>query len=270
MKIRILFIITITGFVLVTASCGYEKVIKSGDWDFKYIKAMEYYEKGEYVKATTLLEQLKPRLRGSDKTEELNFYHAMSYYLMGDYIMAGHYFRTFVKTFFHSPRAEEADFLAAYCYYLMSPRPSLDQENTYNAINSFTLFKSKFPNSDRVSECDRLIAELEEKLVEKSYLTAKLYFDLGNYKAAMVALRTSLTEYPDTKFREELMFLRLKSSYLLAENSVIEKQQERYQSAVDEYYSFLDEFPESEYIKEAEKIYTSVQEKITEQDINAN
>ncbi len=268
MKIRIYVIIA--GFVFVAASCGYEKVIKSGDWDFKYIKAMEYYEKGDYVKASTLLEQLKPRLRGSGKAEELDFYHAMSYYLMGDYIMAGHYFMTFVKTYLYSSRAEEADFLAAYCYYLMSPRPSLDQENTYNAITAFTLFKSKFPNSERVAESNRLIAELEEKLVEKSYLTAKLYFDLGNYKAAMVALSTSLTEYPDTKFREELMFLRLKASYLLAENSIIEKQQERYQSAMGEYYSFLDEFPESEYIKEAEKIYSSVQEKITEQDINTN
>lgn len=257
-------------FIILTTSCGYEKVLKSGDWDFKYIKAIEYYEKREYVKATTLLEQLKPRLRGSNKAEELDYYHAMSYYLMADYIMAGHYFRTFVKNYFHSDRAEEADFLAAYCYYLMSPRPSLDQDNTYNAINAFTLFKTKFPNSDRISECNRLIAELEEKLVEKSYLTARLYFDLGNYKAAMVALRTSLSEYPDTKFREELMFLRLKSSYLLAENSILEKQQERYQAAVDEYYSFLDEFPDSRYISEAEKIYSSVQEKITDYDSNTN
>lgn len=268
MTVRFFFIIII--FIFVTTSCAYEKVLKSGDWDFKYIKAIEYYDKGEYVKATTLLEQLKPRLRGSDKAEELDYYHAMSYYLMADYIMAGHYFRTFVKNYFHSPRAEEADFLAAYCYYLMSPRPSLDQESTYNAINAFTLFKTKFPNSERKSECERLIAELEEKLVEKSYLTAKLYFDLGNYKAAMVALRTSLTEYPDTKFREELMFLRLKSSYLLAENSIFEKQQERYQAAIDEYYSFLDEFPDSEFIEEAEKIYASVQEKITDYDSKTN
>jgi outer membrane protein assembly factor BamD len=231
---------------------------------------MEYYEKQSYVKAATLFEQLKPRLRGTNKAEELNFYHAMSYYQMGDYIMAGHYFRTFVKTFFHSSHAEEADFLAGYCYYLMSPRANLDQESTYNAITSFTLFKSKFPNSERIEECDRLIAEMEEKLVEKSYMTAKLYFDLGNYKAAMVALRTSLTEYPETKFREELMFLRLKSSFLLAENSILEKQQERYQSAVDEYYSFIDEFPESDFIKEAERIHTTARKKITQKDINAN
>lgn len=268
MKIRNLFVILIIFFL--ATSCGYEKILKSSDWDFKYIKAMEYYEKGMYVKSATLFEQLKPRLRGTGKAEELNFYHAMSYYLMGDYIMGGHYFRTFVNTFFHSIHAEEADFLAGYCNYLMSPRASLDQESTYNAITSFTLFKSKFPNSTRIEECDRLIAEMEEKLVEKSYLTAKLYFDLGNFKAAMVALRTSLSEYPETQFREELMFLRLKSSFLLAENSILEKQQERYQSAIDEYYSFVDEFPESEYIREAERIHTSARKRITQPDINAN
>jgi len=268
MKIRIVFIII--GFIVFTTSCGYEKILKSGDWDFKYVKAMEYYEKGQYVKAATLFDQLKPRLRGTNKAEDLNFYHAMSYYKMADYIMAEHYFRTFVKTFFHSHHSEEADFLAAYCYYLMSPRPSLDQGSTYNAITSLTLFKSKFPTSERIMECDKLIAEMEEKLVEKSYLSAKLYYELGKYKAAMVALRGSLSEYPDTKFREELMFLRLKSSFLLAENSILERQQERYQSTVDEYYSFIDEFPESDYVKEAERILTSATEKISQQDINAN
>lgn len=263
-----IYILTIL-FILLFAACGeYEKLLKSEDYDLKYQKAIEYYESEKYVKASTLFEQILPRFRGTEKAEKINFFHAKSYYGMKDYIMAGHYFRTFVKTFSHSKYAEEADFLAAYCYYLMSPRPSLDQQNTNDAIIAFTLFTRKFPNSDKVSVCDGLILELNEKLVEKSYMSARLYYNLGRYKAAIIALRNSLAEYPDTEFREELMFLLLKSNFLLAENSVIEKQQERYQATVDEYYSFVGEFQESQFKKEAEKMYNHALEKISIKDIN--
>ena len=70
----------------------------------------------------------------------------------------------------------------------------------------------------------------------------------------------SLIEYPDTRYREELMFLILKSSYLLADNSIPEKQRERYQAAVDEYYSFIGEFPEGPHSREARRIYDTSSE----------
>jgi len=124
------------------------------------------------------------------------------------------------------------------------------------AIEGFTYFMRRYPESDTIEECERLIAELEDKLVEKSYLSARLYYDQKKYKAAIVALSNSLKEYPDTKHREELLFLKLESSYLYAVNSVAEKQQERYQVALDDYFSFVEEFPDSGYVKEVEKIYS--------------
>jgi len=108
-----------------------------------------------------------------------------------------------------------------------------------------------------MEECRQLIMEMSDKLVEKSYISAKLYYDLGYFKSAIIALRGSLADYPDTKYREDVLFLILKSSFLLADNSVYSKQKERYQATVDEYYSFIGEFPESQFVKEAERIYTS-------------
>lgn len=255
---KTIYIIPVVLIAMGLGSCsGYEKLLKSGDVDLKYKKGLEYYENEQYMKAVTLFEQVIPRMKGTEKSEELNYMQAQCYYKMKDYVMAGHYFRTFVRTYYNSPKAEEADYMGAYCYYKLTARPELDQTNTYNAINSFTLFKKKFPNSDKIDECNRLIKELEEKLVEKSYLEAKLYFDLEKYKAAIVAIKNSLTDYPDTKYREELMYLRLKSNYLLAVNSIRDKQAARYQNTVDEYYSFIDEFPKSKYGKEAERMYNN-------------
>jgi len=50
-------------------------------------------------------------------------------------------------------------------------------------------------------------------------MSAKLYYDMEQYKAAVTALSNSLKEYADTKYREEMMYLKLKSLFLFAENS---------------------------------------------------
>ena len=97
---------------------------------------------------------------------------------------------------------------------------------------------------------------MQEVLVEKSYLSAKLYYDMKQYKAAVVALNNSLKEYANTKYREEMMFLKLNSLFLYAENSLPAKQKERYQATLDDYYSFMEEFPKSEYSKDVNRYFS--------------
>ena len=257
-QIRIYLSLFIISSFLVLSSCGeFDKLMKSQDNELIYSKVKEYYANGKYTQSASLIEKILPHYRGTTKSEELDYLHAKCYYEMGDFVMAGHYFETFVRTYLTSEHADDADFLMGYCYYKLSPRPELDQTNTYNALNAFALHKTKFPTSKYNEQCDKLTKELQEKLAEKSYLSAKLYFKLEHYKAAIVALSNSLEDFPDTRFREELMFLRLKSKFLYAENSVRTKQPERFQETVDDYYSFIDEFPKSRYIKEARKIYSS-------------
>lgn len=256
MFLRTRNIIYLIGILVIVASCsGYEKLLKSRDYQLKYQKAFEYYHDEDYVKAQNLFEQLVPIFGGTNQADSVNFYHAMTHFKLGDYILAGHHFKNFTTIYGNSPFAEEAEYLRAYCFYMNSPRPELDQGSTYQAIEAFQLFAIRYPNSSRIPETLKYVEELQNKLVEKSFISAKLYFDLEEYKAAIIALNNSLREYPDTKYREEIMFLILKSRFLLAENSVEEKKPERYQAALDEYYSFIDEFPESDFQKEAEKMY---------------
>jgi outer membrane protein assembly factor BamD len=242
--------------VLMVYGCqGYEKVLKSNDYRKKYSEAMRYYKKGDYTRSAALLDQCAPVFRGTDQADTVYFYQALSYFKQNDYILSGHYFRTFATTYGGSPFAEESAFMGAYCYYLTSPRPELDQTNTIEALQAIQLFLIRYPSSERTEECKRYIEELRNKLVEKSYISAKLYFDLDDYKASIVALNNSLVQFPESKYREEILFMLVKSSYMYAEKSIISKQKERYQQAVDEYYSFAAEFPESKYIKEAKQFY---------------
>jgi outer membrane protein assembly factor BamD len=247
--------------VLIIGSCSeYERVLKSSDYDLKYRKAKQYFDKKDYARAITLYEQIVSYYRASTKGDSVMYLFAQSYYGEEDYLMASHYFQELSDNYARSPFVEEADYLQGYCYYLMSPRPSLDQENSNLSKAAFQKFLYKHPESKYVPECKRIVQEIDNKLAEKAYLNAKQYYDLGYYKAAIVALRNCINEYPDNKFREELMFMILDANYLLADNSVPEKRKERFQSTLDEYYSFIGEFPSSKYISKVEKIYKNTKE----------
>lgn len=258
MKIRTFTIIGLL-FMLIISSCGdFNKILKSTDYEFKYKKAIELYENGEYARASQLWQELVSIYRGTSRADKVYYYYAKSQFGMKDYLMAGHYFNTLKEEFPKSEYAEEAQFMVGYCFYLDSPKPRLDQAVTQKAIDALQLFINLNPRSERIEEANRLIIELRDKLVYKSYLSGKLYYDLENYKAAVVALTNSLKDFPDTRYREELMFMLLKAKYLLAVNSVEDKKEERLNSALDEYFAFKDEYPESKNLRDAEKYYKTI------------
>lgn len=244
-------------FILVfTVSCSrYEKLLRSDDFQLKYEVAMEYFEEGDYVRSATLIEQILPVFRGTQRAADLSFTLAKCYYHRGDYILATHHFDNFVRDFPTHQHAKEATYMRAYCNYLLSPRPSLDQTTTKRAIDQFRMFITRYPDSEKVKEAEKLINEMRDKLLEKSFQSAKLYFDMDDFKAAIIAFRNSLVDFPETRHREEIMFLILKSSFLLADRSVPERQLERFQNTIDEYYAFIEEFPDSDYIDQAERFF---------------
>lgn len=260
MKMRnIGFVFLLTSVLLMSCS-DYNKVLKSTDYEFKFKKAIEYYEDGEFVRSGTLFQELINIYRGTSRADQIYYYYAKSMMGQRDYLMANQYFRTLLREHPTSQYAEESQFMVGYAAYLQSPKVRLDQEVTLNAIDAMQLYINLYPFSDRVDEANRLIDELRDKLVEKSYLNARLYYDFDNYKAAVVSLENALKEYPDTKFREELMYMLVKSRYLLAVNSVEDKKELRLSSALDEYFAFVDEFPESKYKREVDRYYETLAE----------
>jgi len=257
-KNRIVFGVLFAALAVILSGCGeYEKLLKSRDFQKKYEMGVEYYEKGEYAKAGTLFDQVANIFRGTTKAGTVKYYQAKSYYGQRDYMMAGYYFNELSSTYASSVYLEESDFMTGYCFYKQSPRAELDQATTYKTITAMQMFMVKYPTSDRITECREIITEMSDKLVEKSFISARLYYDLGYYKSAILALRNSLIDYPETNYREELMFLILKSSYLLADGSIPSKQRERFQATIDEYYSFIGEFPDGSHSREAKRMYES-------------
>jgi len=77
----------------------------------------------------------------------------------------------------------------------------------------------------------------------------------NNYRSSIIVAQNALRDYPYTKYREKLSMLVLKAKFQMAQESVLSKRDDRYRDAIDEYYAFKNEFPESSYMKEADKIF---------------
>ncbi|WP_072530692.1 outer membrane protein assembly factor BamD [Bacteroides ilei] len=266
MKKYAVMVLLSAGFL---SSCGeYNKVLKSTDYEYKYEAAKSYFAKGQNSRAATILEELIPIMKGTSNAEESLYMLAMTYYNQGDYITASHYFNTYYTTYPRGTYTELARFFSGKSLYMDTPEPRLDQSSTYKAIQELQMFIEYFPQSPRKSVAQDMIFELQDKLVEKEYLSAKLYYDLGsytgnssysstgnNYLACVVTAQNVLREYPYTKLREDLSMLVLRAKYDMARQSVEEKKEERMRDTIDEYYAFKNEFPDSKYNKEVEEIF---------------
>jgi outer membrane protein assembly factor BamD len=245
------------------ASCSkYQRILKSTDVEAKFSAAVAYFEKKEYFKALPLFEELISVYRGQGRAEKVYYYYAYCNYYLEDYQLAAYHFENFVNTFPRSEYTEECAFLHAYCFYMDSPEFSLDQESTVKAIAKMQIFINKYPNSTRVAECNAIIDKLRYKLEEKSFTLSKLYYNIGDYKAAVTSFKSLLTDFPATAYREEAMFYVAKSYYLYAQNSVENRKIERFAATVDSGNEFLNQFPESKMAKEIRQIIESSKNQI--------
>ena len=273
---KYIIIALVSGSVL--TSCGEcNKVLKSTDYEYKYEAAKSYFGKGQNTKAAAILEELITILKGTDKAEESLYMLGMTYYNQGDFITASHYFSTYYNTYPRGTYTEQARFYSGKALFLDTPEPRLDQSSTYKAIQELQMFMEYFPASNRHQEAQQMIFDLQDKLVMKDYMAARLYYDLGsytgnssysttgnNYLACIVTAQNALKDYPYTKLREDISILLLRAKYDMAKESVEEKKEERMRDAIDEYYAFKNEFPESKYIKEVENIYKDAKKYVKE------
>ena len=249
--------------VLMLASCGkQQKLLKSTDNEAKYAAAVNYYETNDYYRALQLFQQLINFYQGTEKAEKMQFYYAYCYYHQKDYVLASYYFKRFVDNYPRSVFAEEAMYMNAYCYFLDSPISSLDQTNTYTAIKELQLFINFYPNSDRVEEANKLIDQLRGKLQRKDLDIANLYLKMKLFEAAIYSYKNILKDYPDTEYKEDILFAILKSYYNYATYSISTKQAERYQSALDSYNELVFQFPDTKYLKVAKNMNQDVLEHV--------
>lgn len=245
--------------LLTACKSEFEQVRISNDPARILTTSLKYYENGDYLRAQTLMELILNQYRGTSQGEELFFKYAYTHFYLANYELAAVYFTNFTTTFGYSKYTEEADYMIAYSFYKQSPSFRLDQAPSIKAIDAFQDFANKYPESERVAECNKLIDELRGKLEEKAYAQGQLYFDISQYQAAVTSFKNMLTDFPESSRAENIRFLILKAGYEYALKSIYTKRAERYQDAKIYYTDYMNHFPKGTHAKEARDINKQIQ-----------
>ncbi|MBQ1909145.1 MAG: outer membrane protein assembly factor BamD [Bacteroidaceae bacterium] len=272
MKFRSVFLLLALVFV---SSCGeYPRLQKTSDAEYKYEAAKAYFAQGKYGRASELLGSLLATMKGTPYGEECLYLLGMSNLLHKDYESAGSYFQKYYQAYPKGIFVEPARYYTGYSLYKQSPDARLDQASTQEAIHEFQTFLDHYPATQLKPQTQEMIGLLQDRLVEKEYLAAKLYYDLGNYilnslysssvsnyESAVITAQNALKDFPfaSASRREEFAILILRSKYELARQSVEEKRVARFRDAIDEYYAFVNDFPESKYMQEAKDILAAAE-----------
>lgn len=240
--------------VAVVGCSPFNKLLKLNDSEQMYEAAIKYYNDGDYQHALQLFTEIAPRYASTMRSDTIMYYTGCCYYKEGDFDTSATIFDEYRRTYGRSPLLEDVEYMHAMGYYFASPQPSRDQTTTLQAINAINEYMERYPNSPKMGVCEMRIKELKGKLYDKSFINARTYYKTERYKAAIIAFRNALAEYPDTPHREEILFLTLDASYKLAENSLSNLQVDRYLDAMDAYYNFISEFPGSKHARAAERM----------------
>lgn len=261
---------------LMLSSCGeYQALLKSSDYEYRYEAAKAYYAEGKYTKASLLFGDLLAILKGTAWGEECLFLLSMSEFQAGNYETAASYFKKYYQSYPKGSFAEQAHYYSGRSLYMQTPDPRLDQTSTIEAMGELQAFMDRYPFSPLKPASQEMVMQLQDKMVEKECLAAQLYYNLGsymmncayggsNYQACVVTAQNALNEYPYAapEKRERLSYLILLSKYHLAQESVEAKRIERFRDAIDEYYAFENDFPESKYMKEAREMLQKSQKAV--------
>lgn len=256
----ILRILTVlTGVLLLTSCSEYQRALKNPDPNYKFEFAKRAFEQKKYVQSYTLLRDVVTQLKGSDRAEESLYLLGLSYFENKEYPEAAEFFKTYYQRYPKGKFTELARYYAGYAYYLDSPEPQLDQSETIKAIEELQGFLDYFPRSDKVPLAQNAIFEMQDKLTLKELQNAQLYYNLGtymgnNYESAIITAKNAIKEYPYSKYKEELEMLVLKARYQEANLSIDERKADRFRDVIDEYYSFIGNYPDSPKREEADNI----------------
>jgi len=215
LKITRILLSSVVLVSLLSSCSAYQKVLNNPNVSEKYTAAQDYYNTGDYRRANRLFEQILPSYRGKPQAQRVIFFYANSYFQIKDYYLAAYQFESFIKSYPKSDRIDQANFMEAKCYYMLSPKFSLDQKNTNEAI---------------------------DKLQQ--------YYTIRDYKAAIKAFDNFIISYPGTPFREDALYYKFLSSYEIATNSVFTKKLERLKGLNSIYKTILRYYPETLYLED--------------------
>jgi outer membrane protein assembly factor BamD len=201
--VRLLRVAHVVIVILFLMGCAARSPRVRLDAEDQFNLSLSEFDRGKYKKAREGFRRLLFEHPGSAKVDEAQYLLAVCYYRDKDYLQAEAEFRHFVQNYPDSPYADEAAYYVGMTHYKQMPSHYHDQTETRSALDSFSRFLVKFPESKLVPQVEARIAECRDRLAEKELETGRLYLKLKKFGPAKLYLEYVVSEYGETRWAEE-------------------------------------------------------------------
>lgn len=210
MKMRkggIMILLAVGGWL--AAGCASQEVA-----DRKGLSSNEHYElakgimgKKDYLKAINEFKAILRRFPDSPVGDQVLLDLAKAYYHNKDYTDAVYELRRFMRDYPESPLIEDGQYYLSLCFLKQSRGYALDQEETKIAMDELKAYLNEYPQGTYRAEVAEAIASCREKLAEKDYNNARLYYKRKLYEATIIYCLEVIEKYPDTSWKLEAVKL---------------------------------------------------------------
>ncbi len=173
----------------------------------KYEAAEELFKKQKYGRAQDKLEEILSLCAGTGYMERSQFLLAESYFNLEEWIEARGEYGSFVLNFPGSPFIETAEFRKAISAFNIEYKIARDESSTNTAMKDFERYLEKYPDTPLRDSVNYYYGLLVERKAEKEFQTARLYYRMDKYQAAVIYLKEFLEDYKVSKRRKEALLL---------------------------------------------------------------
>ena len=172
-------------------------------------KAMKDFRREHYVDAQESFDQMSLDYAGSALMDSISYMSGECHYQMEDYLLAADQFELVVSRYPTSPLVDNARVRVADCYYELSPKYSLDQTYTYQAIQEYQVLLDEYPGSEFRNLAEERVHACRYKLAFKDFKAAELYYRLNQWPAAVIYCNDILEDwYDQPEVCERALFLK--------------------------------------------------------------
>lgn len=163
----------------------------------------------------------------------------------GNYVLAVSSYREFLTLYPQHPRSDYAQFQAAESYFKQKNSPDRDQTSTAQALEEYERLLDVYPNSALVEQTRERIRECRQTLARSHYQVGYFYQKTRrSWRSAIGRYETVLSQYPDYERIDEVLF---RLGQVLSFSG-------RYAEARPQLARLRNEFPQSPYVPEADKL----------------
>lgn len=173
-----------------------------------YQQGLRAMKRGYYTKALEKFNRVRNYHRDDPLSVKAQLAIADMHFKKGDFEQARFAYEEFSSYHPRHPNLDYVTFRIGLSIYRRAPKlAGRDQTRTRSAVNVWTGFDNRFPESEHVEQVDKLRSRGRNRLAAKELAVANFYTRRDAWGAVRARCETMLRRYPDTEHVPEALSL---------------------------------------------------------------